>query len=230
MKIDPEIAGVSVVFVGHFNPAIFTPAWFGWRGLLSKRLVESTGKNVAALPQIAAFNAEWLSLEVLQRSFKISTTQSPVVRLRDLAVRIFREHLPHTPLEAMGINREVHFSMGSFTERDRIGRLLAPVEPWGDWGKKLQFDGERGGMTSLTMTQVNPEGRPPGGQVNVTVEPSKQIGRRGVYVRINDHYTIQSQGSQMATSEIISFLERDFEKSLRRSDQIINHIMSLKGK
>ena len=129
----------------------------------------------------------------------------------------------------MGINREVHFSMGSFSNRDRVGRLLAPIEPWGNWGKKLQPDGERGGMTSLTMTQVNPKDRPPGGQVNVTVEPSNRIQRRGVYVRVNDHYTVQSLGSQMATRDIVAFLERDFEKSLRRADQIIDHIMSLKG-
>ena len=106
----------------------------------------------------------------------------------------------------MGINREVHFSVSSFSERDRIGRLLAPVKPWGDWGKKLEPDGKHGGMTSLTMRQVNPEGRPPGGQVNVTVEPSNKIGedRPGVYVRINDHYTMENLEGQMATSEIVT--------------------------
>ena len=97
MKIEPEIAGVSIVLAGHFNPAIFTPAWFGWHGLLPLKLVQSADKNVVAQPQISVFNAEWLNLEVLQRTFKISTTQSPVVRLRDLALRVFREHLPHTP-------------------------------------------------------------------------------------------------------------------------------------
>ena len=228
MRIEPEIVGVSVVLVGHFNPSIFTPQWFAWHELLPKKTVDTANLKIAH-PQITEFNADWLHLEITPERFLISTTQSPVVRLRDLAIRIFREHLPHTRLNAMGINREVHFSVSSFSERDRIGRLLAPVKPWGDWGKKLEPDGKHGGMTSLTMRQVNPEGRPPGGQVNVTVEPSNKIGedRPGVYVRINDHYTIENLEGQMATSEIVTLLEKHFEESLRRADQIIDHIMSL---
>ena len=84
-------------------------------------------------------------------------------------------------------------------------------------------------MTSLTMRQVNPEGRPPGGQINVTVEPSNRIGqgRLGVYARVNDHYTIENVESQMGTSNIVELLEENFDESLRRADQIIDHIMSL---
>lgn len=230
MRIEPEIVGGSVVLRGHFNPSIFTPQWFAWHELLPKKTVD-VAKLEIAHTLITEFNADWLHLQIIPERFLLSTTQSPVVRMRDLAVRIFREHLPHTRLNAMGINREVHFSVSSFSKRDQIGRLLAPVEPWGDWGKKLEPDGEHGGMTSLTMTQVNLEGRPPGGQVNVTVEPSKKIGedRPGVYVRVNDHYTIKNPEDQMATSKIVTLLEENFDESLRRADQIIDHVMSLGG-
>ena len=231
MRIEPEIAGVTVVMCGQFNPAIFTPAWFGWHGLLSEKLVDSADLKINH-PQIAEFNADWLNMHVVLGRFLIGTDQSPVVRLRDLAIRIFREHLPHTPLNAMGINREVRFPMESISERDRLGRLLAPVEPWGDWGKKLEPDGNHGGMTSLTMSQVNPEGRPPGGQINVQVEPYTQIdqGRLGVIVRVNDHYTNENVESRMGTSKIVELLEENFDESLRRADEIINHIMSLTEK
>ena len=133
------------------------------------------------------------------------------------------------PLKVLGINREVHFPLRSFGEQNRLGRLLAPVEPWGDWGKKLESDEEQGGMTSLTMTQINPEGRPLGGRVNVVVQPSNQIGRGrpGVYVQVNDHYIIENVESQMGTREIVMLLEDNFDESLRRADQIIDHIMSL---
>lgn len=231
MRIEPEIAGVSLVMLGHFNPAIFTPAWFGWNELLPEKTVKIAGAKIVH-PQIAIFEADWLNLHVQPESFQINTTQPPYVRLRDLAVRIFRENLPHTPLSAMGINREVHFSVRSFDERDRLGRLLAPVEPWGDWGQKLEPDGEHGGMTSLTMRQVNPDGRPLGGQINVTVEPSSRIGqgRLGVYVRVNDHYTIENVEGQMGTSKIVALLEENFDESLRCADKIIDHIMSLTEK
>jgi len=230
MRIEPEIAGVAVVMLGNFNPAIFTPAWFGLHGLISERMVDTADTKIVH-PQISEFNVEWLNMQVVPERFQISTLQAPYVRVQDLAVRIFREHLPHTPLKTMGINREVHFLVESFEDRDRLGRLLAPTDPWGEWGKKLEPDGSHGGVTSITMRQVNPEGRPLGGQVNVTVEPSNRIGqdRFGVYVRINDHYTIENVESQdhMATNGIITLLEENFDESLQRADKIIDHIMSL---
>ena len=231
MRIEPEIAGVSLVMLGNFNPSIFSPAWFGRHKLLSERMVDNA-KTEIVHPQIAKFNADWLNTQVIPERFQIDTTNAPYVRLLDLAIRIFREFLPHTPLKAMGINREVHFSVRTFEERDRLGRRLAPVEPWGDWGKKLESDGEHGGMTSLTMTQVNPEGRLPGGQVNVKVEPSTRIGqgRRGVYVGVNDYYIIENSSSQMATDRIVTLLEENFGESLRRADEIIDHVMSLTGR
>ena len=229
MRIVPEITGASLVLLGNFNPSIFTPAWFGWHDLLPEKTVEVAELKIAQ-PQITAFRADWLELNTVIERFSLSTNQPPIVRLRDLGIRIFRERLPHTPLHSMGINRQVHFLVDSSDERDRIGRLLAPVEPWGDWGRQLQPDGQHGGMTSLTMTQVNIEGRTPGGLTNVTVQPSSRVGQdgTGVYVEVNDHYTVEDRNSKSATSDIIELLENEFEESLLRSEQIIDSLMSLR--
>ena len=221
---------MSIVLLGGFNPTIFTPAWFGWQELLPRDEVDKAELRIAQ-NQITNFQADWLSLQVVPNQFSVSTTQSPFVRLQDMVVKIFREQLPHTPVQSMGINREVHFLVRSYGERDRIGRQLAPTDPWGQWGRELDPDGRAGGLTSLTMTQVGLEDRPPGGQINVTVEPSKQVGdnERGVYVRVNDHYTVEDPKEQTATANIIDMLERNFETSVRRSEQIIDHVMSLRG-
>ena len=203
MRIAPEITGASLVLLGNFNPSIFTPAWFGWHDLLPEKTVDVAELQIAQ-PQITSFSADWLEVNVVPERFSISTTQPPIVRLRDLGIRIFREKLPHTPLHSMGINRQVHFLVNSLDERDQIGRLLAPVEPWGNWGRKLQPDGTHGGMTSLTMTQVNVEGRPPDGLINVTVQPSKRVGQdsTGIYVDVNDHYTVEDRKSKEATTQV----------------------------
>ena len=214
--------------LGNFNPSIFTPAWFGWHDLLPEKTVEVADLKIAQ-PQITAFSADWLELNTVIDRFSISTTQPPFVRLRDLGIRIFRERLPHTPVHSMGINRQVHFLVNSFAERDRVGRLLAPIEPWGDWGEQLDPDGRHGGMTSLTMTQVNIEGRSPGGRISVTVQPSSRVGQdgTGVYVEVNDHYAVEDPKSRKATSDIIDLLENDFEESVLRSEHIIDNLMSL---
>ncbi len=228
MRIAPEISGVSLVLIGNFNPSIFTPGWFGWQDLLPKGTVDAAELQIAQ-PQITAFRAAWLDLQVVPDRFSINSAQPPFVRIQDLAIRVFREQLPHTPLRSMGINRQVHFQVGSLEERDRLGRLLAPTEPWGDWGRQLEPDGNHGGMTSLTMSQVNLKDRSPNGRINVTVGPSSEVGQgeTGVFVGVNDHYAIEDPSSRTATSEIISTLEKSFDESLRRAEQIIDHVMSL---
>ena len=227
MRIEPELSNVSVVLSGKFNPAIFTPAWFAMHGLLPERAAERASLAIAH-QQVTEFSIDWLRLFVEPHRFLIETSQAPYIRLRDLVVRVFTEHLRHTPLKAFGINRHVHFLVSSFAARDRIGRALAPVEPWGDWGKDLGLDGEHGGMTSLTMSQVNPKKRPEGGRINVRVGPSSQIGndRLGVYVAVNDHYEID-EANLGAGKRLMRLLENGFDESLARSDGIIDHIMSL---
>ena len=227
MRIDPEISGVTIVLLGNFNPAIFTPAWFALHGLLPESAATNAELQVAH-QRSTAFSTDWLRLTVTADRFAVETSQPPHIRPRDLVARVFRERLSHTPISALGINRDVHFQVPSLAERDQIGRTLAPVKPWGAWGQDLGLDGEHGGMTSLTMSQLRPEGRPTGGKVNVTVEPSNRIGdgRLGIYVGVNDHY--QSEGTGPGAGEhLIGLLENNFEMSLRRSDGIIDHIMSL---
>ena len=83
-------------------------------------------------------------------------------------------------------------------------------------------------MKSLTMSQLAPDGRPTGGQINVTVEPSYRISNRqtGVYVGVNDHYAIDN--AELGTAEcLMELFENNFDTSLERSNGIIDHIMSL---
>ena len=218
---------MAVVVRGDFNPAIFTPAWFALHGLLPESAAANAELEIAH-PQLTEFSTDWLHLRVTTDRFSANTAQAPHVRVRDIVVRVFREFLDHTPLRVIGINRDVHFRAGSSAERDRIGRTLAPVEPWGLFGQELGLDSEHGGMTSLRMSQLRPEGRPPGGQVNVTVEPSNRIGdgRSGVYVSVNDHYQIDPADAH-GRARLMSFLDDNFEASLQRSDAVIDHIMSL---
>jgi hypothetical protein len=226
MRIEPEISGVSVVVLGTFNPAIFTPAWFELHGLLPEG-VDARAELTVAHPQVTAFTVDWLRLDVVVERFAVATTEAPYVRLCDLVARTFKEFLPHTPLRAFGINRDVHFPVQSTAEADRIGRTLAPVEPWGGVGLDLGLDGKHGGMTSLTMSQLRPEGRSAGGKINVKVEPSKRLSPGyGVFVAVNDHYALEDPGP--ATAErLIAMLLSSFDESLGRSDTIIDHLMSL---
>ena len=218
---------MSVVLRGSFNPAIFTPAWFVLHELLPTSAADTATLQVAH-PQVTQFSFDWLSLRATTDEFVADTAQAPHIRVRDLVLRVFKEHLYHTPLRLMGINRDVHVPVANLTELDRIGRALAPVEPWGRYIEELELDGQSGGMTTLKMSQLQPKGRPPGSEINVTVAPSSRIGgdRLGVYVQVNDQYSVRNADNG-GGEQLMRFLEDSFETSIRRSDGIVDHILSL---
>ncbi len=227
MRFDPIYNNVSVVMLGKFNPAIFTPAWFMFHEILPQHVVNNAELKIAH-QELTMFSAEWLYLSIDRNRFEAQTQIAPYSRLYDFLLRVFKEHLNHTPIEAMGINREVDFQVKSQVERDRIGKLLAPIEPWGKWKDKLELDSEYGGMSSLTMSQHHLPDRPQGGSVNITVRPSIRIpgSRSGISVNVNDHYSTDTGGIEGRT-QLIDLLKNQFHDSIHQSDAIINHIMSL---
>ena len=228
MRIEPEIAGVDIVLVGEFNPTIFSPQWFSANKLLREGTAESADVKVIH-PDLTSFTADWVRLQVTRERFAAGSVQAPFAPLRDLVHRTFRENLFHTPLRAFGINFSVHFLVDSSATRDLIGNKLAPLAPWGPWRERLALDGRDGGMASLQMAQTRPEERAARGRVTVTVEPSKRVGQesgRGVFVKTNDHFA-GSADSPGSAEKLMKTLATEFEGSLKRSEGIVDHIMSL---
>lgn len=226
VRIEPETGGVHIAFLGGFSPAVFTPAWFALNGILPETAATGAELQIAH-PLATEFTADWLHLQATTEGFIVETEAAPYVRLRDLAVRVF-EILPSGRVEAFDLGRYVHFTAGSLEAKDRIGNKLAPPDPWGGWARDLDLDGGRNGLMSLTMGQVGPAGRPEKDKIGVTVEPSERIGeeRYGVYVCVTDRYTSEGDGAA-ASKRLMERLHEGFETSLKRSDDIIDHVMSL---
>ena len=228
MRIEPEIVHVNIVLVGDFNPAIFSPKWFSANGLIRDAVADRAELGVVH-QEVADFTADWLRIQVTRDKFAAGSLQAPFVRLRDLVHRIFHECLDHTPLRGFGINYSAHFLVDSLATRDRLGTALVPLEPWGPWRERLNLDGRYGGMTSLRISQLRPEDRDEGGQINVVVEPSNRVGTSsgtGVSVSVNDHFSEDAESSGSA-EKLMEILATVFEGSLKRSEGIVDHIMSL---
>ena len=76
MRIEPEISSVSVVLLGKFNPAIFTPAWFALHDLLPKNAADNATLQIAH-EQVTEFSTDWLHLQVTVGRFLVATSQAP---------------------------------------------------------------------------------------------------------------------------------------------------------
>jgi len=173
---------------------------------------------------------EWLAVRVEQNRFTAETQEAPFVRLADLVVRTFKEFLIHTPIGMLGINRNVHFSVGDEATRNRIGKMLAPHEPWGEWAKQIEgsVPEKRGGVRSLSMEQRDLDDRKKG-HLLIKVEPSAKLDPQiGIFAAVNDHYEIDDPNNPVGCGEIIETLEKQFDKSIQRSEWLIDRVMVLK--
>jgi hypothetical protein len=214
MRISPELGGVSVVMIGHFNPSIFSPLWFQKLGLATENEVNKA-EIAVILPEVAIFKLGTKDIHVQLGQFMAQSSEAPWINLADFMVRTFGEFLPHTPISQIGINRSVHFSVGSEDVRNRIGRMLAPTKPWGEWGEEIERSSTnlRGGVITLIMHEPWVEGEF-SGRYEARVEPSRMIGGNlGIFVNVNRHCELVNPGTSVAADKIIGFLQSNFEDS-----------------
>jgi hypothetical protein len=225
MVIEPKSSDVAIVLLGSFNPAIFNPDWLVLNGVIGKTQAEVREIGVIT-PQVSEFRVSSYHYQVTPQRMQVLFESAPVVELQDTVSKIFQELLPHTPVQQLGINRSVHFSVGSEEKRNEIGRKLAPPEPWGRWSEewKDRLPPNRAGMTNLAVHEVFP-GDPHDRRMTATVQPSMLIAdNAGIFAAINDNYVLTEKTGFAAAS----LLTEKFESSVQRCEWIIDQIMRLK--
>lgn len=179
------LEAVTVVVRGNFNPSIFSPAWLLYQGLIGNDEFENEtveGINSA----VASFSTGWLTCLITRDRMQFVTAEpEEFERVRDLAVGVLQA-LPHTPVAALGINRETHFQVSDVEVWHSIGDRLAPKEFWTSLNlpgmRSISIEGSRKDLYA--------------GQVIVQTEPSVQV-RNGIYVAHNDHYDLKKLRSAL---------------------------------
>lgn len=214
----PIIQGLSIVFVGDFNPKIFQPAWFSANNLIREKEAEDAKIEIVH-PTIVVFKLDWLNVQITSDQFLMLTTQEPYYEvLRDLVLGTFRL-LVHTPIRMMGININMHFQMGSTKEWHKFGNMLTPKEPWTDILKNP-------GMRSVIM-EGSVQRDKLKGYIRVKVEPSTEVPD-GVYFNINDHFEVTDPKTVIGCEDIINILEQSFDESRKRAAGIIYSLLDKK--
>ena len=228
MLYTPDISSASIVLVGKFNPAIFTPAWFAKVQAFTDAEL-ATAETQLIHPEITQWHTNQLRLEVQPNRFQATTLTEPFVMLLDVVATVFKSHLPHTPINAFGINVAVHFPLDTAEQRMKLGRALAPTTPWGKFGARLDRSTDPhkpSGMSSLVMIDNSPPDRV-SGSVRVQIEPSRKPHElKTVVVGVNDHFDLPDAKDEDGASSAMELLLSKFDSSIFASKSIVSEIMT----
>jgi hypothetical protein len=177
---EPDRESFAIVALGDFNPAIFQPLWFSQNGLMPEE--ETKNADIAIIhKQVASFMMGKVQVQVDDTRFALTTSESPQLPLlRDLAVGTITI-LEHSPLKAIGLNRDMMFTLETVEAWHAVGNRLVPKD---DWATVLERPG---------MRQVAVEGKRNGcnaDQLNIRVQPSAD---REVLIAVNQHYRLETE-------------------------------------
>lgn len=214
----PDAETASIVMVGSFNPAIFQPMWLSSQGLVSREHAESA-KIATIQNQISEFSTGSFWLQVFPERLTLQATDPlQYAPLRDLAYGIVGL-LPHTPVKAVGLNRNFHMRSLSEDAWHRVGNNITPKNLW----TPLL---DRPGMLSLWMQGYRKgEGGP---LTRVRIEPSGKT-RPGVFVETNEEY--KGEESETVNAQWISeILSRHWDSAMSYSEEVVTYVMDVIGK
>jgi len=209
----PEISGASIVLTGSFNPTIFQPEWFGRQQLLPEAEISSAEIKIV-MPQVCHFETERFIVYVMQDRFSASTKPNATSEpLRDLVLGTFFV-LEHTPITALGLNRQMHFALKSEETWHKLGDRLAPKDGWNEI-----LEG-RPGLLSLEI--LTNRKHPEGSRVQVKVQPSVTL-KFGAYVETNEHYPA---GKDQALKGLMEILKHNWEEAQKYAGKVADHILT----
>lgn len=221
-----DIFSSSIVAVGAFNPAIFSPDWLERNKLIGKGDADEATKSPGLIisHQATVFETEWFAFQVVENQFSLTSKGALTPAIRDLAVGIF-SLVPHTPITALGLNFLAHFRLGSEAEYHKIGDVLAPKTIW----DSLYPERSAAGLGDLSIRIQDAErGSAPrsGNEKRISVQPSGKV-KFGVFMSLNDHREIRDSGDGMSLAEqAAAIVDSDWQISCDDAIRVFDQVVS----
>jgi hypothetical protein len=205
-------ASSSIVMLGNFNPAIFSPAW-----LYNENIISSEGLETSIRYYISLDN------------FQIESGLEPFMEICSITNSIFANRLSHTPVSAIGLNFSFDLKM-DLERRMRLGRALAPTAPWLRFGKRIEdaHSDSLGGLADLVMQETFGQSALPKrsrtGFRRVQVRPVIDFSSNlFVSVHVNDHFDMPNEKASAAAR----LATEEFDKSHSEAREILNDIWQI---
>lgn len=206
---EKEIYTLGIAILGNFNPSIITPHWLANKGLIRNSEADSAKVDIIH-PEISRFELrDWLTVEISQSRADFKTKrESEFMAMRDLICGLF-SLLKETPIEAMGINHLVHFTLKDFKEYENFGYWFSPVKTFGDvlHEPKLQ------NIQYVESKKENNED----GTFRFIISPSDLIlDSKSVLFNINHHFINDGK----TTKEFLDLLNSKWDYSFKKVDTL----------
>lgn len=225
----PDIFSSSIVAVGAFNPAIFTPDWLERNGLIGADDANAARQSNALIvsKQVSVIDTDWFTLQVLDSQLTLSSKGGLSPTLQDLAVGIFTL-MSQTPVIAVGLNFEGDYKIGTLADYHKFGDVLAPKTIW---NQIFPTENQSIGMNTLSI-RVQTGSRdgnvsPNQDQRNITVQPSSKI-RVGIHFQLNDHRDLTATKDDLTPAErAAKVISEDWQSSWTEANRVFDTVLSL---
>lgn len=203
-KLKCEVEGVALLLRGSFNPSIVQPYWLAYNELIRKAEAENAEVEIVR-PELSIFKVGDLKVTVAHDSFQIESTSESSELVRDLAIGVFHL-LEHTPIQALGFNRGMHFKKN---EEDLWSQIEHKFTPTDIWKSLLESP-----VTSSVLIESKQSKR--NSQVYCKVEPSVRV-IPGLYIGISELYKgdIEQEGNTQRLISAISDSWQGFQHDSR---------------
>lgn len=169
--------------------------------------------------EVCEFQTERFTIQVTNDRFAaLSKPSANPAPLRDLVAGTFFV-LEHTPLTALGLNREMHYAMPTEEVWNRVGDTLVPKDIW-----RNVLHG-RIGMRALVIEAGIPgdsEEKQLERKLTIRVEPSNYI-KHGVFRQTNEHYNAPEK--EGAGESLTECLRNRWEGAYNYAAEIAIHVL-----
>lgn len=229
MPYPAEVFTSSIVAVGDFNPAIFSPDWMEHNGLIGEEDAKSVrdveeGRPMLVSHQATNFETKWFSLQVLANQFALTSKDALSPALKDLAVGIF-QLVPHTPITAIGLNFLAHYKLPNEEEYHRLGDTLAPKAIW----QRLYPDYITGLADVTVRIQQGVRGEPlkSKDEKRIALQPSAMF-RFGAFLSYNDHHDVGVNDSDnlMSAERVAILIDKEWESSWKDALRVFDAVLT----
>ena len=232
-----EIFDSSIVALGSFNPAIFSPDWLERNSLIGVTDADAAKQrdSIIVTHQVSIIETDWFVLQVLENQLSLTSKGAVTPMLKDLAVGIM-SLVPQTPITAVGLNFMGHYKFSNVTEYHKVGDVLAPKDIWMQvFSSNAQETGSNEdqaiGLANITI-KIQPCKRDETpltrDEKNITLQPSSKI-RGGLLLSLNNHRDVSEQKDETLTAAeyAAQIIDQDWEEYNAESLKIFERTISL---